>query len=136
MARSPSKETAEATPKTDKLAEARGRNLDLAIQQIQKDYGEGAILRMGGEGIKSDISVIPTGNLLIDQALGGTGAFQNCQLTRHIGLPDDVTLTDLTVTLASGALKVHAAVSKSGTCYDATGTVDASIAISVILCSN
>lgn len=68
---------------------------------------------------------------LIDQALGGTGAFQNCQLTRHIGLPDDVTLTDLTVTLASGALKVHAAVSKSGTCYDATGTVDASIAISV-----
>ena len=40
----------------------------------------------------------------------GTGAFQNCQLTRYIGLPDDATLTDLTVTLASGALKVHAAV--------------------------
>ena len=78
MARSPSKETAEATPKTDKLAEARGRNLDLAIQQIQKDYGEGAILRMGGEGIKSDISVIPTGNLLIDQALGTGQAKLHC----------------------------------------------------------
>lgn len=55
-----------------KLADARARNLDLAIQQIQKDYGEGAILRMGGDD-KVDVSVIPTGNLLIDQALGVNG---------------------------------------------------------------
>jgi hypothetical protein len=45
---------------------------------------------------------------LIDQALHGNGAFQNCRLTRHIGLDDGVTLTDLTVTLVNGALKVHA----------------------------
>ncbi len=56
----------------DKLADARARNLDLAIQQIQKDYGEGSILRMGGDN-KVDISVIPTGNLLIDKALGVSG---------------------------------------------------------------
>lgn len=45
MARAPKETSAE--PNTNKIAEARARNLDLAIQQIQKDYGEGAILRMG-----------------------------------------------------------------------------------------
>ena len=50
MARAPKESADNSSAKPDKLAEARGRNLDLAIQQIQKDYGEGAILRMGGEG--------------------------------------------------------------------------------------
>ncbi len=53
MARAPKETSETSSAKPDKLAEARGRNLDLAIQQIQKDYGEGAILRMGGEGVKS-----------------------------------------------------------------------------------
>ena len=70
MAKTSSKDSSE--PATNKIAEARARNLDLAIQQIQKDYGEGAILRMG-EATAVDISVIPTGNLLIDQALGTGG---------------------------------------------------------------
>src|SRR5436190_24199592 len=56
----------------DKLAAARNKNLDLAIQQIAKDYGEGAIMRLGGERIV-DIYVIPTGNILIDRALGVGG---------------------------------------------------------------
>ena len=40
-------------PKSDsesgaqKIADARAKNLDLALQQISKDYGEGAIIRMG-----------------------------------------------------------------------------------------
>ena len=33
----------------DKLTAARNKNLDLAIQQIAKDYGEGAIMRLGEE---------------------------------------------------------------------------------------
>src|SRR5438067_12607191 len=56
----------------DKMAAARNKNLDLAIQQIAKDYGEGAIMRLGGEKIV-DIEVIPTGNILIDRALGVGG---------------------------------------------------------------
>jgi len=66
MARAPKETSSE--PATNKIAEARARNLDLPRQQIQKDYGKGAILRMG-EDHKHDVSVIPTGNLLIDQAL-------------------------------------------------------------------
>ena len=71
MAKAP-KSDSDSAPPTNKVAEARNRNLDLAIQQIQKDFGEGSILRMG-DSTKLDVSVIPTGNLLIDQALGVGG---------------------------------------------------------------
>ena len=57
---------------SDKLAEARKRNLDMAISSIQKEFGEAAIMRMG-DGHRVDVDVIPTGNLLIDRALGVGG---------------------------------------------------------------
>ena len=53
----------------DKLTIARNKNLELALQQIAKDYGDGAIMRLGDDTIV-DIDVIPTGNILIDRALG------------------------------------------------------------------
>src|SRR5438046_5462704 len=56
----------------DKLTVARNKNLDLAIQQIAKDYGDGAIMRLGDEKIV-DIDVIPTGNVMIERALSGGG---------------------------------------------------------------
>src|SRR5439155_3144 len=63
---------AEEKAAADKMSAARNKNLDLAIQQIAKDYGEGAIMRLGGERTV-DIDVIPTGNILIDRALGVGG---------------------------------------------------------------
>ena len=45
MARAPKESSLE--PVSNKIAEARSKNLDLAIQQIAKDYGEGAIMRLG-----------------------------------------------------------------------------------------
>lgn len=102
MARAP-KESAESTSsKPDKIAEARGRNLDLAIQQIQKDYGEGAILRMGEDSIV-DVSVIPTGNLLIDQALG-VGGFARGRVVEIYG-PESSGKTTLTLTVIAQAQK-------------------------------
>ena len=100
MARSPAKDAAE--PATNKIAEARARNLDLAIQQIQKDYGEGAILRMG-EGSKAEVSVIPTGNILIDQALG-TGGFPRGRVVEVYG-PESSGKTTLTLTVIAQAQK-------------------------------
>ena len=67
----------------DKLTAARNKNLDLAIQQIAKDYGEGAIMRLGGERIV-DIDVIPTGNILIDRALG-VGGFPRGRIVEIFG---------------------------------------------------
>lgn len=46
--------------------------LDLAISQIEKQFGKGAIMRLGGE-IKYDVEVIPTGALSLDIALGVGG---------------------------------------------------------------
>lgn len=56
------------SPEAEKLAAARKRNLDLALSQIQKDFGENAIMRLG-DNVKMEVDVIPTGNLLIDRAL-------------------------------------------------------------------
>ncbi|HZK33462.1 MAG TPA: recombinase RecA [Tissierellaceae bacterium] len=43
--------------------------LDLAIGQIEKQYGKGSIMRLG-EGAKLNLDVIPTGSLNLDIALG------------------------------------------------------------------
>lgn len=101
MAKSSAKESA-SEANTNKIAEARARNLDLAIQQIQKDYGEGAILRMGAES-KTDIAVIPTGNLLIDQALG-VGGFARGRIVEVYG-PESSGKTTLTLTAIAQAQK-------------------------------
>jgi recombination protein RecA len=54
----------------DRAGVARKKNLDLALAQIAKDFGEGAIMRLGDNHV-SPVEVIPTGNILIDRALGG-----------------------------------------------------------------
>ena len=55
-----------------KVVAARNKNLDLVLQTIAKEYGEGAIMRLG-DSTKMDVEVIPTGNILIDRALGAGG---------------------------------------------------------------
>jgi len=102
MAKAPKSTDGESDSGTKKLAEARARNLDLAIQQIQKDYGEGAILRMG-DNTKHEVSVIPTGNLLIDQALG-VGGFARGRIIEIFG-PESSGKTTLTLTAIAQAQK-------------------------------
>ena len=48
------------------------RALSLALGQIEKQYGKGAIMRLGESQI-ADIPVIPTGSLALDAALGVGG---------------------------------------------------------------
>jgi recombination protein RecA len=48
-------------------------SLSAVLQQIQKEYGDGAIMRLGEEGSKADIPVISTGSLTLDLALGVGG---------------------------------------------------------------
>jgi recombination protein RecA len=104
MARAPKSVDTEASTEAPnkKVADARARNLELAIQQIHKDYGEGAILRMG-DNQKHEVSVIPTGNLLIDQALG-TGGFPRGRVVEVYG-PESSGKTTLTLTVIAQAQK-------------------------------
>ncbi len=92
-----------AAPVSRGTNDARAKNLDLAISQIQKDYGEGAIMRMG-EQVQSDIEVIPTGNLLIDRALG-VGGFPRGRIIEIYG-PESSGKTTLTLTAIAQAQKM------------------------------
>ena len=47
-------------------------DLDLAVQGINKKFGEGALMRLG-DATKMNVSVISTGSLAIDLALGAGG---------------------------------------------------------------
>ncbi|MGB9715334.1 MAG: recombinase RecA [Thermodesulfovibrionales bacterium] len=44
--------------------------LDMAISQIEKTFGKGAIMRLGAEGVAEGLQVIPTGSLSLDIATG------------------------------------------------------------------
>ena len=44
--------------------------LELALTSIEKQFGKGAIMRLGDKGANLDISVIPTGCFELDMALG------------------------------------------------------------------
>jgi len=51
----------------------RDKNLQAAVAAIQKQYGEGAIMRLGAEQSHANIPVISTGALSLDLALGVGG---------------------------------------------------------------
>jgi recombination protein RecA len=91
------------SPEENKVMVARNKNLDLAIQQIAKDYGDGAIMRLG-ETTKMQVESIPTGNILIDRALG-TGGFPRGRIVEIFG-PESSGKTTLTLTLIAQAQKL------------------------------
>ena len=97
----PAKSTSEESA-NDKIAEARKRNLDIAISSIQKEFGEAAIMRMG-DSHRVDVDVIPTGNLLIDRALG-VGGFPRGRMVEVFG-PESSGKTTLTLTVIAQAQK-------------------------------
>ncbi|MEN6321280.1 MAG: recombinase RecA [Syntrophaceae bacterium] len=51
----------------------REKAVDLAITQIERQFGKGSIMRLGGGEQIADIAVIPTGSLSLDRALGVGG---------------------------------------------------------------
>src|SRR5262245_23205202 len=48
----------------------RERAIDLAVNQIEKQFGKGAIMKLGEEALAKDIPALPTGSLGLDIALG------------------------------------------------------------------
>jgi recombination protein RecA len=57
-----------ADPKDEKT-----RALNVAISQIERNYGKGAIMRMGVDGPKIVVDAIPTGAINLDAAIGVGG---------------------------------------------------------------
>lgn len=56
----------------EKATDSTGKSqaLQLAVDQIEKQFGKGSIMRLG-EAHKVDVEMIPTGSLSLDIALGG-----------------------------------------------------------------
>ncbi len=57
----------------EKAAKARDAALNSALTQIQREFGEGSIMKMGDERAQVSVSAIPTGALSLDLALGVGG---------------------------------------------------------------
>ncbi len=51
----------------------RERAIDLAVTQIERQFGKGAIMRLGEDAAVRDIAVVPTGSIGLDLALGVGG---------------------------------------------------------------
>ena len=48
----------------------RSKALDIALLQIEKQFGKGSIMRLGQSGVVAPVDSIPTGSISIDYALG------------------------------------------------------------------
>src|ERR1051326_941204 len=51
----------------------RGKAIDLALTQIEKQFGKGSIMKLGTKDALVPVDVIPTGSLSFDAALGVGG---------------------------------------------------------------
>jgi recombination protein RecA len=71
------------------------RALDLALSQIEKQYGKGAIMRLGTADIPADVPAISTGSLTLDVALG-VGGFPRGRVIEIFG-PEASGKTTLTL---------------------------------------
>jgi recombination protein RecA len=56
-----------------KVDSNKGKAVELAVTQIERQYGKGAIMKMGVEAMPGEIPIISTGSLSLDLALGVGG---------------------------------------------------------------
>jgi len=61
----------------------RQKALDMALKKIEKDFGKGAIMRMGDD-VNTQISTVSTGSLALDNALG-VGGFPRGRIVEIYG---------------------------------------------------
>jgi len=93
----PSK-TAKKTGAIDK-----DKSLEIALAQIEKQFGEGAIMRLGDEAAAVRVGVIPTGALALDIALG-VGGVPRGRIVEIYG-PEASGKTTLTLEIVAQAQK-------------------------------
>ncbi|MBC7839509.1 MAG: recombinase RecA [Nitrospiraceae bacterium] len=79
------------------------RALDLALSQIEKQYGKGAIMKLGGADTPVDIPAISTGSLGLDIALG-VGGLPRGRVAEIFG-PESSGKTTLTLHVIAEAQK-------------------------------
>ncbi|MDD5069912.1 MAG: recombinase RecA [Candidatus Omnitrophica bacterium] len=85
------------------VTDNRAKALDLALAQIEKQFGKGAIMRLG-EDAKLDVESIPTGIISLDKGLG-IGGLPRGRVVELYG-PESSGKTTLTLSIIAEAQKV------------------------------
>src|ERR1700739_966227 len=85
------------------MADERGKAIDLAVSQIEKQFGKGSIMRLGSKEAIVPISVIPTGSISFDAALG-VGGFPRGRVVEVFG-PESSGKTTITLQVIAEAQK-------------------------------
>ncbi|HET8772125.1 MAG TPA: recombinase RecA [Gemmatimonadaceae bacterium] len=81
----------------------RKKALGLAVSQIEKSFGKGAIMKMGAEGAKVKVDAIPTGAINLDAAIG-VGGIPRGRVTEIYG-PESSGKTTLCLHVVANAQK-------------------------------
>ena len=81
----------------------RDKAIDLALAAIDKQFGKGAIMRLGKDPIDREVSVVPTGSLGLDIALG-IGGLPRGRIVEIYG-PESSGKTTLTLHIVAEAQK-------------------------------
>ncbi|HAN93417.1 MAG TPA: DNA recombination/repair protein RecA, partial [Nitrospira sp.] len=79
------------------------RALDLALAQIEKQYGKGAVMKLGADDRPADVPAISSGSLGLDIALG-VGGFPRGRVIEIFG-PESSGKTTLTLHAIAEAQK-------------------------------
>ena len=85
------------------MADEKARAIELAVSQIEKQFGKGSIMRLGTKEAIVPIAVIPTGALSFDAALG-VGGFPRGRVVEVFG-PESSGKTTITLQVIAEAQK-------------------------------
>jgi recombination protein RecA len=90
-------------PMTAGKTDEKNKAIDLAVQQIEKQFGQGSIMRLGEGASIVPVEIIPTGSLALDIALG-VGGVPRGRIVEVFG-PEGSGKTTLTSSIIANAQK-------------------------------
>jgi len=103
-------------------AKEKSKALDLALQQIEKQFGKGAIMKLGEESAHVAVEVVPSGSIALDMALG-IGGIPRGRVVEIYG-PESSGKTTLALTIIANAQRLGG----NAVFIDAEHALDASYA--------
>ncbi len=87
-----------------KPTQDKGKMIDAAVSQIEKQFGKGAIMKLGADSAAVKVEVIPTGSFTVDMALG-IGGVPRGRVVEIFG-PESSGKTTLALHMVSEAQKL------------------------------
>ena len=88
----------------NKVESDKNRSVEMAISQIEKQFGRGSIMWLGDDSMKVEAEVIPTGSIALDNALG-IGGIPRGRVTELYG-PESSGKTTLALNVVAEAQRM------------------------------